>query len=75
MNLRTGMLGGLAVLMSTSASAATVSLSGLVVNSCVLTVPTSGLLVADAAPRCALIRGPAHAPHRLPSLQSEPHPH
>lgn len=32
-----------------AAEAATVSLSGLVVNSCILTVPTPGLLVADAA--------------------------
>lgn len=49
MAVRMFMLGGLAVLAGANASAATVSLSGLVVNSCVLTVPTPGLLVADAA--------------------------
>lgn len=32
-----------------AAQATTVSLSGTVVNSCVLTVPTTGLLVVDAA--------------------------
>lgn len=39
---------GTALGAAPTVQAATVSLSGLVVNSCVLTVPTTGLLVADA---------------------------
>lgn len=49
MTLRMVFFAGLALASASNASAATVSLSGLVVNSCVLTIPTSGVLVADAA--------------------------
>lgn len=43
-----GMLASLCALsIGTNAGAATVSLSGIIANSCVLTVPLSGSLVAD----------------------------
>lgn len=49
MNSRIWVISALVLGTGSAAQAATASLSGIVVNSCILAVPTPGLLVADAS--------------------------